>query len=214
MSERPVDHLGGEHPPDGQAVDPLREQLLDAAAKVFAEKGYSGARIKDIVAASGLSSGAVYGRFSSKDELLVEAVIRRVERNASDRSFEGRTVGDILVDAGRAHGPLSDAEATQLEAFVTARREPEVAQAIAEAREQWRSTIAADLIERAIADGTADPDADFESVVFFMQTLNLGLMAQRAAGQVHPDPEAWARFLDRIIRLMATTDSDERAPGS
>ncbi|MGH9047753.1 MAG: TetR/AcrR family transcriptional regulator, partial [Acidimicrobiales bacterium] len=47
-------------------LDPLRERLLDAAAHVFAQKGYSGTRILDVVAAAGLSTGAVYGRFGSK----------------------------------------------------------------------------------------------------------------------------------------------------
>ena len=202
MLERTADEPGDRT----EADDPIREQLLDAAAKVFAEKGYSGTKIKDIVKASGLSSGALYGRFSGKNELLIEAVVRQVERRVVGRRFEGRTVGDVLVDSGRAHGALSDAEATQLEAFIAARQEPQVAEAIAEAREQWRSTIAADMIRRAIADGTADADADFASVVYFMESLNLGLMVQRGAGQYAPDAEAWSRFLERVVRTMATTD--------
>ena len=59
------------------ATDPLRDQLLDAAARVFARQGYEGTRIQDIVAEAGLSTGAVYGRFRSKNELLREAVITR-----------------------------------------------------------------------------------------------------------------------------------------
>ena len=62
--------------------DPLRAQLLDAAAQVFASNGYYGTKIMDIVKAAGLSSGAVYGRFASKDELLMEAILRQVEKNA------------------------------------------------------------------------------------------------------------------------------------
>ena len=54
--------------------DPIRVQLLAAAARVFAAKGYSGTKIQDIVEEAGLSTGAVYGRFKSKDELLREAV--------------------------------------------------------------------------------------------------------------------------------------------
>ncbi|MEZ5223721.1 MAG: helix-turn-helix domain-containing protein [Ilumatobacteraceae bacterium] len=72
------------------STDPLREQLLDAAARAFAERGYSGTRISDIVKSAGLSSGAVYGRFGSKDELLTEAVIRKVERGALEWDFEER----------------------------------------------------------------------------------------------------------------------------
>src|SRR6476646_5935317 len=97
---------------DTPEEDPLRAQLLDAAARVFAEKGYFGARIVDIVRAAGLSSGAVYGRFDSKDELLMEAVLSRVDENAVGLRFEGKTVGEIVMDTSRTDGGLDDAEAT------------------------------------------------------------------------------------------------------
>ena len=62
----------------GEATaDPLRDELLDAAARVFARQGYEGTKILDIVAEAGVSTGAVYGRFGSKNALLQEAVVRR-----------------------------------------------------------------------------------------------------------------------------------------
>ncbi len=50
----------------------------------------------DIVKAAGLSSGAVYGRFASKDDLLMEAILRQVEKNSVVRRFEGKTVAQAL----------------------------------------------------------------------------------------------------------------------
>lgn len=47
-----------------------RQQILDAAAAVFADRGIHQARMDDIVAASGLSKGALYWYFASKDELI------------------------------------------------------------------------------------------------------------------------------------------------
>ena len=181
--------------------DPLRAQLLDAAARVFAEKGYFGARVVDIVRAAGLSSGAVYGRFDSKEALLMEAVLSQVDEHAVGLRFQGRTVGEIVMDTSRSAGALDDVEATQLEAFVAARREPKVAAAIAEARARWRATIGELLIQQAVAEGAA-PDADFDSIIYFLEALNLGLLVQRGAGQPPPDPEAWTRFLGRVIRSM------------
>jgi AcrR family transcriptional regulator len=192
--------------------DPLREQLLDAAARVFAAKGYFGAKIMDIVREAGLSSGAVYGRFASKDELLMEAVLSRVERNAVGQRFLGKTVGEIVMDASRTEGGLDDAEATQLEAFVAARREPKVAKAIAEARERWRVTIGEPLAQQAIAEGVASPDADFDSIIYFLESLNLGLLVQRGAGQLPPDPEAWTRFLARVMRSMGQMSAKTELP--
>jgi AcrR family transcriptional regulator len=47
-----------------------RERLLAAAEKVFAGKGYDGAKLVDIAAEAGVSVGAVYFRFEDKDALF------------------------------------------------------------------------------------------------------------------------------------------------
>ncbi len=90
------------------------------------------------------------------------------------------------------------------------RREPKLAKAIAEARARWRVTIGEPLAQQAIAEGVASPDADFDSIIYFLESLNLGLLVQRGAGQLPPDPEAWARFLGRVMRSMGqmTTKTD------
>lgn len=56
--------------------DERREQLLNAAAKVFSEKGFAGAKVADIVAAAGVAQGTFYLYFHSKSESF-EALIRR-----------------------------------------------------------------------------------------------------------------------------------------
>jgi AcrR family transcriptional regulator len=52
-----------------------REELLRAAARVFAEKGFHGARISDVAEEAGVAYGLVYHYFRSKDELL-ESIFR------------------------------------------------------------------------------------------------------------------------------------------
>jgi AcrR family transcriptional regulator len=47
-----------------------RAKILAAAERVFAEKGYDGARLQDIAEAAGCSVGAVYFRFKDKDALF------------------------------------------------------------------------------------------------------------------------------------------------
>ena len=54
-----------------------REQILDAAEQVFARKGIDKARMDDIVAASGLSKGALYWYYKSKDT-LIKALLDRI----------------------------------------------------------------------------------------------------------------------------------------
>jgi AcrR family transcriptional regulator len=47
-----------------------KDQILDAATDVFAQKGLSDARVDDIVEESGLSKGTLYWYFKSKDEII------------------------------------------------------------------------------------------------------------------------------------------------
>lgn len=186
-----------------EEVDLLRERLLDAAARVFASKGYSGTKIRDIVQEAGLSSGAVYGRFKSKNDLLTEAVISRSIRRSGARRVDDPRVADLIVrTTSENRGPLSDVEAMQLEAYVTARREPEVAEALAETRRRSRAAVQP-LVDAALADGTVSRDGDPESVLYLVETMRLGLLLQRAAGAEPPDPEAWRDLVRRLVRSLS-----------
>jgi AcrR family transcriptional regulator len=48
-----------------------KDQIIEAATKVFTKHGFSNARMDDIVAESGLSKGALYWYFDSKDAIIV-----------------------------------------------------------------------------------------------------------------------------------------------
>lgn len=52
-----------------------RERLLDAARKLFAERGYEAATVRDIAAAADLSTGAVFASFSDKADLFTEVIV-------------------------------------------------------------------------------------------------------------------------------------------
>jgi AcrR family transcriptional regulator len=56
-----------------QAVEDKRRQLLDAAVRVFARKGYHASRVGDIAEEAGVAHGLLYHYFKSKDDVL-EAV--------------------------------------------------------------------------------------------------------------------------------------------
>ena len=66
------------------AQDPIREQLvqarrnqiLDAAARVFAEKGFHRATTKEIAKTAGVSEGTIYNYFANKADLLIGIMTR------------------------------------------------------------------------------------------------------------------------------------------
>jgi AcrR family transcriptional regulator len=190
-------------------TDELRERLLRAAAAVFARQGYDGTKIMDIVRESGLSTGAVYGRFRSKNDLLRAAIVSRTGSAARLGADGVDRVAD-LITAGVSHTdePLGDGEALRLEAYVTARREPEVAQALAEANSAFRARVAP-LVEAAQHDGTVSDDVDPDAALFLVRILHLGLLLHRGSGLPGPEPDAWQRLVGRIVASMGTPPPEE-----
>ncbi len=202
-------------------TDEIRDQLLDAAIRVFARKGYEGTKIMDIVRESGLSTGAVYGRFASKNELLREAVVRRAKVASRIADDEDR-VADVIARAAMVHdAPLTETEAVRLEAHVAARREPEVAQALQDASQAFRHDLQP-VVDSAIADGTLGEGVDPEAVLYLLRAVQLGLLVGRAAGLPTPDRDGWADLVGRVLASFGAPSSPrpsalaptERADGS
>jgi TetR/AcrR family transcriptional repressor of nem operon len=50
-----------------------REHVIDTAARLFREKGYSGIGVADLMKEAGLTHGGFYGNFASKEDLMVAA---------------------------------------------------------------------------------------------------------------------------------------------
>jgi AcrR family transcriptional regulator len=60
---------------NGRKATVTRERILDAAAKVLAERGYAGTRLGEIADVAGIQAPAIYYHFESR-EALVEEVVR------------------------------------------------------------------------------------------------------------------------------------------
>jgi AcrR family transcriptional regulator len=61
-----------------QLAEARRNQILDGAARVFAEKGYHNATNKDIAEAAGVSYGMIYHYFANKADLLI-GILNRLD---------------------------------------------------------------------------------------------------------------------------------------
>ncbi len=56
-----------------QQVARNRQRILEVAGKLFREKGFDGVSVADIMKSAGLTHGAFYGHFASKDDLAAQA---------------------------------------------------------------------------------------------------------------------------------------------
>src|ERR1700732_896718 len=51
-----------------------RQQIIDAAARLFRERGIGATGVDSITAAAGLTHGAVYSQFGSKEAIAIESI--------------------------------------------------------------------------------------------------------------------------------------------
>jgi AcrR family transcriptional regulator len=83
-----------------------REQLLDAATQVFAERGYEGARVEQIADAAQVSPGLLYRHFEGKQELYAEIL-----------QLANRELMQHLAQAAAPKRPSSERVRDGLDAF-------------------------------------------------------------------------------------------------
>lgn len=188
------------------ASDPTRERLLAAAAEVFAEKGYDRAGVQEIAHRAGFTTGAIYGRFRGKADLLLAAMEGQSADEFAElfaqRKLEGfdgnvtsvlTTVGSHLVTEEFDNG-----QALLLEAFVAARRDPEVAGMLRRAMEA-RSADMVELIESAKASGAIDAALDTMAIVRFCHAVGLGFLLFGAIDLPRPAPEPWEQLIGLLV---------------
>ncbi len=60
-----------------------RQNVVDVASRLFREHGFDGIGLKDLMEAAGLTQGAFYKQFASKEDLVAEASARAVEHAAT-----------------------------------------------------------------------------------------------------------------------------------
>lgn len=146
-----------------------RDAIIDAASSVFARLGYEGARMADIVAASGLSKGSVYFHFDGKEALAVAVLEARHDRWIADvlRVLERTPSG-----ASRLRGLLPAMLALHRDdpdAWVTSRLTQNLAEVAstrhlaAAVTRRWIDLVATVIREAVPVGGTASTD-DVETV--------------------------------------------------
>jgi TetR/AcrR family transcriptional repressor of uid operon len=194
-------------------VDQTRAKLIEAAAQVFAEKGYDRAGVQEISRRAGLTTGAIYGRFAGKAELLQAAIESRTTDELDDlfasHAFDGRAT-DVLRVVGShlvATPPEVDHEegALLLEAFIAARRDAEVRESIQKVIEE-RAASLAELVEAAKVDGSVDADLDTQSVVAFCHAVGLGFLLYDAISYPMPEAMPWEQLITRLVAALAPAD--------
>jgi AcrR family transcriptional regulator len=184
-----------------------RQQILDAARACFLRNGFHTTSMHDVISEAGLSIGAVYRYFRSKNEIIA----------AIAEQYAGQ-VGGALVDlADDADRSLPDAMQAAVEVieenigeagpmrlavqiWAEGLRDPAVAVVVEHVYGTLRQNFVR-LAERAVRVGELPPDTDPQATGAALFALVLGYGLQRILTG-SPDPDSYRRALQTLLRPL------------
>lgn len=187
----------------GVAAEETKASLLEAAAKVFARRGYDGASISEITSEAGLTSGAIYAHYASKAELFSATLETYAERDLD--LLLGRD-GTDLLDALTAIGATFDRrEATEasllISAVVAARRDPEVARLLLDGM-AGRERMFRSLIGQAQQSDAVAGDLSAAAITRFCLMIASGSLIVEALGIEPVDHADWTALIERLVAAI------------
>jgi len=182
-------------------------QLLAAARRVFARRGYREATIEEVAEAAGCSKGAFYFHFPSKEAALLallDAWAVEREEALSQAARAGRPAKETLdatfealLEPGRDGWDVR----LVLEFWSEAERSPAVARRLARARRAWRRRLVATFAD-ARTRGALPRDMTPEAAANAVLTLHHGLIVE-ACLQPSGGPPARERA-EAALALLAS----------
>jgi AcrR family transcriptional regulator len=131
-----------------------KQQLLDAAADLFAQHGYGATRIADICREAGVAKGLFYWYFPTKAALfteLVRVMRRRLRRSQADAMDPEASALDRIVEGTAASVRFMAANAAYFALLEVERTDPEFADVFSEG-----SGVYLDDVRRLVVSGQRD----------------------------------------------------------
>jgi AcrR family transcriptional regulator len=179
-----------------------RQLILDAAFAVFGRLGYGEASVDRILAEAGLSKGAFYHHFPSKEELfrsLMQDRVRRCTGRLTEAMSGATSVHDAfqrLAAAGiRSFTTEPDWMPVSMEFWAQATRQRFAREVMAESVRHCRELVA-DMLRLGKSRGTVRNDLDAERIAIILIGMFEGIAFQWAI-----DPEAVD--LESLVEPMA-----------
>ena len=197
----------------------VRRRLLEAAAETFLEKGYQDSTLEDIARRAGLSKGAVYSNFASKQEIVGLLLQKRIERMheiiaaATDRRMgkaEGRTSAAVMAD-----NLIAEADWLQLVVEFASRagRDSGVREIYTPFLRIQREEVTR-AIQQALANGPPQvSDYDYAALVgTILVALRNGLALAHAADPEQIDAQVIERALGAVLTSLVIDRSGRQSP--
>ena len=185
-----------------QRSEETKAHILDAAVRRFAISGYNAASVDDICAEAGVSKGAFYHHFPSKQAIflaLLEGWLKTI-----DQSLEGLRAASVPETFVRMTGLLPAVFAAadsqlplMLEFWLQASRDETIWQATIAPYRHYRDHFS-QLIRDGIAEGTLK-EVDPEAAAQVILSLAVGLFLQ---GVLDPQGADWPRIARESMQII------------
>jgi AcrR family transcriptional regulator len=189
--------------------DRTRNELLEAAARVFIARGFEGASIEAIAAEAGYTRGAFYSNFESKEELFAELLQQRVYsvyRGMAEASVAGARPS--LRETGEQLARIQANEAGRwlfrlwLELLAHSGRDEKFREIAAGFWSANRQLIAAGT-EQAYDDAGEEPPLPVDRLATAMIALDIGLALQHFVDPAAAPLELYPELYEALFRPLA-----------
>jgi AcrR family transcriptional regulator len=198
-----------------------RDELLTAALKVFARRGYRQAGVDEIAAAAGYSKGALYWHFAGKEELLLALLEERIDaptREVVALLESAPPERDMSLEAGREFArrlsSQRDAVLLEREYWSLAIRDPELRALYAERQTELRGALARGIEARARHLGSPDLPMPAEDVARIVMSIIGGLEVDELIEPGSVPPALISEALALIYAGLVARGSRPAAPGA
>jgi AcrR family transcriptional regulator len=184
-----------------------REALLKAGAKVVARKGFS-ASLEEFAEAAGLSKGAIYSNFSSRDDFLLELGARvapgfQIMPDASLPSLR-----EAVIAAAELGARMTDRDPQQVilgtDFFLLAMRTPSMRRRVRRERAEWEHR-SEDMVAAFFRHYGAAPPLDPLLLSRALEACSVGLSLYR----IFYGPEAIPDEVFRYVHLRLHSECSE-----
>lgn len=191
---------------DAALADVRRRQILDAAADVFARRGFHAASMAEIARSFGMSAGHIYNWFDSK-EAIIEALVERDVASFNQFVTAARDEADprpaLLKQAEQRANELLDPAraALQVEILAEASRNPKIAAIVQRADATFRQGLAA-LLGKPLRLACKPPE--LAARIELLMSVFEGLLV-RAVRRPDFDREIYRRMMvDAVAQVLRT----------
>ena len=199
--------------PQSEKARATRAALVRSASDMFEESGYGAVSVRDLARRTRLTSGAIYGHFRNKADLLAAAIAERIASDLEAPKYGPGGLVDHLARQWRAYRARAGLRALLVEGAHAAHVDDDVRSQLGELQEakleEWRGIYRALQAEQGIF-----PGVDMDSLVTLLWAAELGLGVLEAWDVDLPKPGAWSSLLRTLLEPLERpgAPTDGRSP--